>query len=103
MPADPPQPGPKPGFHYFWTYLDEKGNRRRMRWMMTPETAAEYTELQGLECDLSSSAEARRSGWRCRRSQQLASRLHEAFSIARADQPPSPSLSARPQLRRYDA
>jgi hypothetical protein len=59
MPADPPQPGPKPGFHYFWTYLDEKGNRRRMRWMMTPETAAEYTELQGLECDLSSSAEAR--------------------------------------------
>jgi hypothetical protein len=59
MPADSTKPGPKPGFHYFWTYLDEKGNRRRMRWMMTPETAAEYTELQGLECDLSSSAEVR--------------------------------------------
>jgi hypothetical protein len=51
---EPAKSGPLPGVHYFWTYLDETGNRRRMRWMMTPETAAEHTALQGLECDLSS-------------------------------------------------
>jgi hypothetical protein len=54
MTSEPTNPGPQPGVHYFWTYLDGPGQRRRTRWMMTPETAAEHTELDGLECDLSS-------------------------------------------------
>ena len=62
MPSEPTKSGPQPGIHYFWTYLDEKGHRRRMRWMMTPETAAEHTELRGLECDLSSAEAPARAG-----------------------------------------
>jgi len=62
--ADEPKPGPLPGVHYFWWYADERtGKRRKTRWMMTPETAAENDDLQGpVEADLSTAEVRHRVG-----------------------------------------